>query len=97
MIKVLAPAQRHPSNRSLDAFHNYWAESHGPLFANTSKLRGYVQHLTLHEAYGLELDLLSEHENRSVGHCHLQSGGHAHGAPPGPDHNERQRVHQLRT
>lgn len=52
MIKVLAPAQRHPVNRPLDAFHHYWAVSHGPLFANTRSLRRYVQHLTLPEAYG---------------------------------------------
>ena len=52
MIKVLAPALRHPANRSLEDFHHYWGESHGPLFANTGDLRGYVQHLTLPEAYG---------------------------------------------
>ena len=52
MIKVLAPAQRHPNNRPLDAFHRYWALSHGPLFSNTGALRRYVQHLTLPEAYG---------------------------------------------
>jgi hypothetical protein len=51
MIKVLAPALRHPTNRSLGDFHRYWGESHGPLFANTKVLRGYVQHLTLPEAY----------------------------------------------
>jgi uncharacterized protein (TIGR02118 family) len=51
MIKVLAPALRHPVNRSLADFHHYWGESHGPLFANTPSLRGYVQHLTLPEAY----------------------------------------------
>ena len=51
MIKVLAPALRHPTNRSLEDFHRYWGESHGPLFANTKMLRGYVQHLTLPEAY----------------------------------------------
>ena len=52
MIKVIAPAQHHPANRSLTDFHRYWAESHGPLFANTTSLRRYVQHLTLPEAYG---------------------------------------------
>jgi uncharacterized protein (TIGR02118 family) len=51
MIKVLAPANRHPSNRSLTDFHRYWAESHGPLFANTGYLRRYVQHLSLPESY----------------------------------------------
>src|SRR6266699_1778658 len=52
MIKVLAPARRHPTNRSLAQFHHYWAESHGPPFANTKTLRRYVQHLTLPDAYG---------------------------------------------
>jgi uncharacterized protein (TIGR02118 family) len=52
MIKIAAPALRHPSNRSLADFHRYWGESHGPLFANTKRLRRYVQHLTLPEAYG---------------------------------------------
>jgi uncharacterized protein (TIGR02118 family) len=51
-MKVIASAQRHPENRSLEDFHRYWAESHGPLVANTPGLRGYVQHLTLPEAYG---------------------------------------------
>jgi uncharacterized protein (TIGR02118 family) len=54
MIKVAAAAQRHPTNRSLDDFHRYWAETHGPLYANTKRLRRYVQHLTLHEAYGMD-------------------------------------------
>jgi uncharacterized protein (TIGR02118 family) len=54
MIKVLAPAQRHPTNRALAEFHHYWGESHGPLFANSKSLRRYVQHLTLPEAYGLD-------------------------------------------
>jgi len=35
----------------LQDFHRYWAESHGPLFANTRDLRGYIQHLTLPDAY----------------------------------------------
>ena len=52
MIKVLAAAQRHPTNRSIDAFQRYWAETHGPLFANSPQLRRYVQHITLAEAYG---------------------------------------------
>lgn len=51
MIKVLAPAQRHPTNRPLPAFHRYWAESHGPLFAQTRSVRRYVQHLALPELY----------------------------------------------
>ncbi len=54
MIKVIAPAQHHPTNRTLAEFHNYWGESHGPLFANTKKLRRYVQHLTLPDAYGVD-------------------------------------------
>jgi uncharacterized protein (TIGR02118 family) len=52
MIKVLAPALQHPGNRTLEEFHRYWGETHGPLFANTVNLRRYVQHLTLPEAYG---------------------------------------------
>jgi uncharacterized protein (TIGR02118 family) len=52
MYKVLAPAQMNPGKRTLAEFHNYWAESHGPLFANTKYLRRYVQHLSLPEAYG---------------------------------------------
>jgi len=54
MIKVVAPAQHHPENRTLEEFHRYWGETHGPLFANTASLRRYVQHLTLPEAYGGE-------------------------------------------
>jgi uncharacterized protein (TIGR02118 family) len=54
MIKVVAPALHHPTNRTLAQFHNYWGESHGPLFANTKNLRRYVQHLTLAEAYGTD-------------------------------------------
>ena len=54
MIKVLAPAQRHPANRPLEAFQAYWGESHGPLFANTRNLRRYVQHLTLPAAYDID-------------------------------------------
>ena len=53
-IKVVAPAQRHPTNRTLAQFHRYWGESHGPLFANTKNLRRYVQHLTLPESYGTD-------------------------------------------
>ena len=52
MIKVIAPALRHPTNRTLEDFHRYWGDTHGPLFCNTRRLRGYVQHLTLPEAYG---------------------------------------------
>jgi uncharacterized protein (TIGR02118 family) len=52
MIKVIAPALRHPTNRTLEDFHRYWGDTHGPLFNNTRTLRRYVQHLTLPEAYG---------------------------------------------
>ncbi len=51
MIRRIAPALRHPTNRDLAEFHRYWAESHGPLYAKTAALRRYVQHLTLAEAY----------------------------------------------
>jgi uncharacterized protein (TIGR02118 family) len=54
VIKVVAPALRHPRNRTLPDFHHYWATSHGPLFANTKNLRRYVQHLTLPESHGAE-------------------------------------------
>ena len=52
MIKVAAPALKNPERRSMPEFHNYWAESHGPLFSNTKHLRRYVQHLTLDDARG---------------------------------------------
>jgi len=52
VIKVIAGAIRHPTNRSLTDFHRYWGERHGPLFARTPELRRYVQHHTLPEAYG---------------------------------------------
>lgn len=55
MIKVAAPAQHHPHNRSLTDFQRYWAETHGPLFSNTTRLRRYVQHLTLPEAFAGKL------------------------------------------
>jgi uncharacterized protein (TIGR02118 family) len=51
MIKVLAAANRHPTNRRIEDFQHYWAEKHGPLFAKTPELRRYVQHITLLEAY----------------------------------------------
>ena len=52
MIKVIAGAVRHPTNRSLTDFHAYWGQRHGPLFAKTPELRRYVQHHTLPEVYG---------------------------------------------
>jgi uncharacterized protein (TIGR02118 family) len=51
MFKSIAPAIINPGTRSLAAFHTYWAQSHGPLFSNTQNIWGYVQHLTLPEAY----------------------------------------------
>jgi uncharacterized protein (TIGR02118 family) len=51
MIKSIGPAIINPNTRSLADFHRYWAESHGPLFSNTKNVWGYVQHLTLPEAY----------------------------------------------
>ena len=54
MIKVAAPALKNPERRTMAEFHNYWAESHGPLFSNTKHLRRYVQHLTLPEAHNGE-------------------------------------------
>jgi uncharacterized protein (TIGR02118 family) len=52
MIKMIGGANRHPTNRSLDDFRQYWAEHHGPFFAHTPHLMRYVQHITLPEAYG---------------------------------------------
>jgi len=54
MVKVVAPAQHHPTNRTRAQFQNYWNESHGPLFSNTKNLRRYVQHITLTEAYRVD-------------------------------------------
>jgi uncharacterized protein (TIGR02118 family) len=51
MYKSISPAIINPGTRSLGDFHRYWAESHGPLFSNTKQVWGYVQHLTLPEAY----------------------------------------------
>ena len=52
MLKIISPANRHLSNRpALADFTRYWTESHGPLFANTKLLWGYVQHHTLPEAF----------------------------------------------
>ena len=52
MIKMLAPALRHPTNRDPDEFRRYWEQSHGPLFSNTRRLRRYVQHITMGELAG---------------------------------------------
>ncbi len=54
MIKVAAPALKNPERRTMAEFHNYWRETHGPLFCNTKHVRRYVQHLTLDEAHGHE-------------------------------------------
>ena len=54
MLKRVGPAQHHPTNRSLADFHAYWAENHGPMYANTKATRRYVQHLTLPDAYGID-------------------------------------------
>ena len=54
MIKSIGAAQHHPTNRTLSDFHRYWADNHGPFYANTKNLRRYVQHLTLPEAYGID-------------------------------------------
>jgi uncharacterized protein (TIGR02118 family) len=51
MIKVIAGAIKHPTNRTLEEFQHYWAEKHGPMFSKTPHLRRYVQHITLLEAY----------------------------------------------
>ena len=52
MIRVIAPALRHPFHRTLDEFHRYWGEIHGPLCARMTGVRRYAQLHTLHEAYG---------------------------------------------
>ena len=52
VIKRISAANRHPTNRSLEEFQRYWAEHHGPFFAHTPNVRGYVQHITLADAYG---------------------------------------------
>lgn len=53
MIKAIAAAIRHPTNRTLADFQRYWAESHGSVFAyvDIPQPRRYVQHITLPEAY----------------------------------------------
>jgi uncharacterized protein (TIGR02118 family) len=52
MLKIISAALKHPTGRSLAEFHAYWGTRHGPLFAKTPKLRSYVQHHTLPDAYG---------------------------------------------
>jgi uncharacterized protein (TIGR02118 family) len=52
MIRVIAPALRHPFHRTLLEFHRYWAEVHGPLCARMTGVRRYAQLHTLPEAYG---------------------------------------------
>jgi uncharacterized protein (TIGR02118 family) len=52
MIKIISAANRHPTNRSLNEFFQYWRGHHGPLFGKTPDLRRYVQHFTLDAARG---------------------------------------------
>ncbi len=52
MIKAIAAANRHPTNRTLEDFRLYWAEHHGSLGRYIPHLQRYVQHITLVEAYG---------------------------------------------
>jgi uncharacterized protein (TIGR02118 family) len=54
MLKSIGAAQLHPSNRSIEDFRTYWSQAHGPMCANMSSLRRYVQHITLPEAYGVD-------------------------------------------
>jgi uncharacterized protein (TIGR02118 family) len=51
MIKIISAAIKHPRNRTRPEFQEYWATRHGPMFARTPHLRGYIQHITLPEAY----------------------------------------------
>jgi uncharacterized protein (TIGR02118 family) len=51
MLKAIAAANRHPTNRPLDDFRQYWAEHHGPFGAHIPHLQRYVQHITLVDAY----------------------------------------------
>lgn len=51
MIKV-AVARNRSAGRDPEAFRRYLTESHGPLVANEPRLRRYVQHPTMPEAYG---------------------------------------------
>ena len=51
MIKIISAANLHPTNRTRDEFFRYWRELHGPLFSHTPRLRRYVQHFSLAEAY----------------------------------------------
>jgi len=54
MIKIISAANLHPTNRSRDEFFEYWRQRHGPLFARTPRLRRYVQHFSLPEAYSTD-------------------------------------------
>ena len=54
MIRLVAAALKHPTNRTLDEFHRYWADIHGPLCARAEAVRRYALHLTVAEAYGDE-------------------------------------------
>lgn len=50
----MSGAIKHPRNRTLAEFHDYWGTRHGPLFAHTPSLRQYVQHHTLEAAVDAE-------------------------------------------
>ena len=54
MIRLIAAALKHPTHRTLGEFHQYWADSHGPLYARAMAARRLTLHLTLDEAYGDE-------------------------------------------
>jgi uncharacterized protein (TIGR02118 family) len=51
LIKSIGAAIMHPENRNLAEFQHYWAENHGPLYSNRRRVFGYIQHITLPEAY----------------------------------------------
>jgi uncharacterized protein (TIGR02118 family) len=53
---MLAGALKHPRHRTLEEFHRYWQERHGPLFSRTPEVRRYVQHHTLPDARGTQPD-----------------------------------------
>ena len=54
MIRLIAAALKHPTHRTLGEFHQYWADSYGPLYARAMAARRLTLHLTLDEAYGDE-------------------------------------------
>jgi uncharacterized protein (TIGR02118 family) len=54
MIRLVAAALKHPTNRTMGEFRRYWADCHGPLCVRPEAVRRYALHLTLEEAYGDE-------------------------------------------